>query len=378
MTRRVLHVITGFDAAGAERALGRVVGRMSPDRWQNLVLGLGPDGPAAEALRDHGVETVALGARSVLGSVRLGVRLAQAARGFRPELVHGWMYHGNLAATWAATATGPRPALIWGIRQGLYDLEQSPAGTRAAIRLGALFSSVPARILYNSAEAARQHERAGYRAAGTRIVRNGFDADAFERDADLRPRVRAALGLDRSDEVVILPARWHPVKDHGAFARAAGRLAARRPRARFLLCGHGIDEKNDELVRMLEREGARDRCLLLGERTDLADLFQAADLATLSSRGEAFPNALGEAMAAGLPCVGPAVGDVVDLIGDTGIVVPASDPDALAAGWEAVLSLDRSRRLDMGQSARERIRRRFSLDLAVAALEAVYHEVLGV
>lgn len=376
MRRRILHVVTGFDAAGTERFLARLAGRMPADRWLQRVVGLGPHGPAGTEIRGHGIDVEALGIRSWTGVPRAAFRLASTARAFRPDLVHGWMYHGNLGALWAARVAPSRPPLLWGVRQGLYDRNESPRRTRAAIRLGARLSGAPTRILYNSAAAARQHENAGFRAAATRIVPNGVDVDAFTRSPDTRAKVRAELGLAMDEEVLAFPARWHPVKDHRSFARAARGLMGRRPRARFVLFGRGIVAENAALEALLEEQGVRDRCLLLGERTDVADLLYAADVAILTSRGEAFPNALAEAMAAGVPCIGTSVGDTAELIGESGIVVAPRDTVAMCAAWDAVLSLDPPRREAMGRSARERIRHRFSLDRSVAELEAVYSEVL--
>jgi glycosyltransferase involved in cell wall biosynthesis len=74
--------------------------------------------------------------------------------------------------------------------------------------------------------------------------------------------------------------------------------------------------------------------MLLGERSDTSELLASLDVATLASLGEALPNAMLEAMAAGVPCVAPDVGEIAELIGTTGVVVPAGDVDALAAGWD--------------------------------------------
>jgi glycosyltransferase involved in cell wall biosynthesis len=65
--------------------------------------------------------------------------------------------------------------------------------------------------------------------------------------------------------------------------------------------------------------------------------FGALDIATSSSLSEAFPMAVGEAMACGTPCVVTDVGDSALIVGDTGKVVPADDPKSLAAAWEQLL-----------------------------------------
>jgi glycosyltransferase involved in cell wall biosynthesis len=372
MRRTILHVITGLGIGGAEMALARIVPRIDRDRFENVVVGLGPDGGAAESLRRSGIETIALGAGERSGPAGAALELARLARARRPDLVHGWMYHGNLAAILAATGR-----LVWGIRQALYDLDRSPRHTRLAIRLGAHLSFLPDRILYNAVEARRQHEAAGYRSAPARVLPNGYDVDAFAGGPDARDRARRDLGIDADAEVVGFVARFHPVKNHAGFLEAAARLASRRPRARFVAVGPGMLPENLELMRAVERSGIQSRVVLLGPRDDVRDLVHAFDIATLASHGEAFPNALAEAMAAGVPCVAPDVGDVARLFGDTGIVVPPGDPTALARGWDTLLALDPERRRALGAAARERIRNRFGIDAAVAGYESVYAEILG-
>lgn len=364
-------MITGLGAGGAETALARLAPRFDRDRWETVVVGLGPDGIAADALRRAGIETIALGVGTTRTAAGGAVALLRFARTRRPDLVHGWMYHGNLAAALAATGR-----LVWGIRQGLYDFADSPRSTRLAIRIGAALSFLPDRIVYNADEARRQHEAIGYRETGALLIPNGYDVAAFAGSPDARERIRAALGLSPEDEVVGFVARRHPVKNHEGFFEAASRIAARRPSVRFLLAGPGTDDPS--LLGLAERAGIAARVRLLGERGDVPDLLHAFDLATLASHGEAFPNALAEAMAAGVPCVATDVGEVRSLLGDTGLLVPPRDPGALAEGWEKLLALGLQGRRAMGAAARERVQARFGIDRAVAAYEGVYGEVLGI
>src|SRR5205823_8210436 len=138
-------------------------------------------------------------------------------------------------------------------------------------------------------------------------------------------------------------------KDHRTFLAAAARLAASEPRARFVLSGTGTEPANRELTDAIARLGLADRVVLLGERHDMPAFFAALDICALSSAyGEGCPNVLGEAMACGVPCVATDVGDSAAVIGDTGVVVPARDPAALAAGIERLIGLGAGGRQALG------------------------------
>lgn len=370
MTGRLMFVTSGLSRGGAEGFLTRLVEGLAARGHACAVVSLGKNDPLAAGLAAHGVEVDEVGS----GWTGALLSLRRRARAFRPDVVQGWMYRGNLGANLAAAAVRPRPALAWSVRQGLGDLDVSPRGTKLMVAWNARWSDRPFAIVYNAFEAARQHEGAGFEAARTRIIPNGIDVTGFAHDLEARRRMRAALGLGDDAFVVGMLARWHPVKNHRGFVQAAVAFSGPRPGARFVLAGSGVDPANVRLTAWLDEAGIRDRCVLLGERRDVPDLLAALDVATLASHAEALPNAILEGMAAGVPCVAPAVGDIPDLIGDTGFLARADDPASLAAGWESVAALSAAERRALGERARARAEARYGIDRAVEAFTELYAE----
>lgn len=175
-----------------------------------------------------------------------------------------------------------------------------------------------------------------------------------------------------------LAARHHPMKDHANFLQAAALTAARRPVARFVLAGVGVDAANAELGRAIAGLGLADRIYLLGERTDMPRFFQGLDIAVLSSAwGEGFPNVMGEAMACGVPCIATAVGDAPEITGQADWIVPPRDPNALAERLQGLIELGREGRVEQGRLARQRIVERYSLPAVVTQYEALYLRCLA-
>jgi glycosyltransferase involved in cell wall biosynthesis len=102
-------------------------------------------------------------------------------------------------------------------------------------------------------------------------------------------------------------------------------------------------------------------------------IYPAFDVLTQSSAyGEGLPNVVIEAMACGVPCVVTDVGDSRDVVGETGLVLPPRDPQALARGWEKVLS---ERPGTLGENARLRILERYSIERACMDYEALYERL---
>ena len=115
--------------------------------------------------------------------------------------------------------------------------------------------------------------------------------------------------------------------------------------------------------------------MLAGPRDDVPRLMAALDVATSSSLGEAFPIVLIEAMACGVPCVATDVGDSALIVADTGIVVPADDPGALAEAWEQLLGLPVAERQDLGRRARDRVVSNYSIDHIASRFWGLYREI---
>jgi glycosyltransferase involved in cell wall biosynthesis len=289
--------------------------------------------------------------------------LLRASRDFKPTVIQGWMYHGNLAAWLAARMQAPRPRLIWNIRQTLYGLHLEGRLTRWIIRLGAWLSATPERIIYNSVVSSQQHESAGYAGSGRMVIPNGFDLTAFFPDPAARLAVREEFGLAANARLIGHVARHHPMKGHLSMLKAAKLVVARYPDARFLLIGLNVSKDNPGLMAQIDALKLRNNVVLAGERKDMPRLVAAMDLALSASEwGEGFPNVIGEAMAAGVPCVVTDVGDSASIVGECGLVVPPGDSEALAAAICQMLAAEPGLRQQVGLDARARVSEKFSIE----------------
>lgn len=365
----IAHLITGLETGGAERMLARLVAGIDRRRFAPLVISVTDAGAIGPAITAAGVPLFTLGARRGVPDPRALWRLARILRRHRAEILQTWLYHADFLGL-IAHVMGQVPRLVWNLRA------TQSIGSAMVRRMLAWSSAIPDAVVVNSASGQRYHERLGYRPRAWVYLPNGFDTDALRPDPAARARQRAALGLAETDLAILLPARYHPTKDHETFLAAAVMLAARRPEARFFLAGPGTGPDSRALSGAIAACGAGDRVSRLGDRRDLDALYPAFDLVTLSSAlGEGFPNVLGEAMCCGIPCVATDSGDAASVIGDTGAVVPPRDPAALAAGWERLAALGPAGRAAQGARARERIVSRYALPAIIARYEALYEAI---
>jgi len=170
-------------------------------------------------------------------------------------------------------------------------------------------------------------------------------------------------------------ARLVPIKNHAVFLRAAKLVCGSLPAARFLIVGDGPERAR--LEALTEQLGLKGRVIFLGFRDDLPRIYADCDATALSSDNEGMPVALIESLAAATPAVATDVGETREVIrdGESGFVVPPSDPEALAG---ALLELLRSpeRAKQMGLAGRRHVYPRFSIERLAADTAGLFRSLL--
>jgi len=367
---RVLHLITTLQSGGAQAMLANlcrhagsrghiehIVVEMTANRAQDL-----------QRFEQSNLRLHSLG--MVRGRFSIGAlgRFVRLLRREHPDIVQTWLYHADLLGVIALPVL--RVPLVWNVRCSWH------VGIDALVpRLCALLSRLPTAVIVNSRAGEEVHRRLGYRARRWCLIGNGFDLDTFRPDPEARRRLRQDLGVDPAAELIGIVGRWDANKDYQTFLSAAGLLARTQPDAHFVLVGEGLVTDNAQLRQLIPRELPAGRVHFLGWRGDVAGVTAAFDLAACTSVGEGFPNAVGEAMAAGVPCVTTDVGDAAELVADPGLVVPPRSPEALAAAWSRLLALGPDALHALGTRARERISRYYAIDAIVGQYETLYEEL---
>jgi glycosyltransferase involved in cell wall biosynthesis len=370
-----MHVITTLGPAGAETMLCRIASGMDPNKFRNEVVSLTGILDLANRIEATGARVRTLGMKKGAPNPLLVMRLAQWIREAKPDVIHTWMYHANLIGAFAARLAGNVP-VAWSVHHSVLDARLDKRRTMWVNRASALLSNyLPAEIIFCSQASLRIHEELGYAAKKLALIPNGFDLDQAKHDPTARESVRAELGVPADTRFIGMVARFHPHKDHPNFVRAAQLLHQQMPDVHFLMCGMNVTWENGELVGQIDRAGIRERCHLLGARNDVPRLFSAVDIATSASRSEAFPIAIGEAMACETPCVVTDVGDCALIVGDTGEVVPPENPPALAERWQKLLEAGPETRRRLGIAARQRVQQHFALPAIVERYQELYSKL---
>lgn len=362
--KRVMHVISGLGEGGAERALTNLVLHKRPEKLPSLeqaVISLSGKGIYGPVLSRSGIEVTVFDSRRLISLFGIIIRLARLIRETRPDVVKCWMYHANLVGAAAVLLSRRRrfTRLYWGIRCSDMDVGQYTWSLAWARRLGAWLSSLPDLIVVNSFRGARVHADLGYRMSQMVVFDNGVDIDRFRPDDDHRSHWRQELNLPENAFVVGIVARVDPMKGYDTLQTALSRC----PGVRCIAVGSGTEN-----LRQSEQFTG------IGRRGNIEELLPAFDAVVSPSKfGEGWSNSIAEAMAAGVPVIATDVGDAARIVGDTGIIVPPDNVDALAEAIQALQS-DPERCQMLGTDARRRVVEHFALDDCAARYERLLLE----
>ncbi|MGI8715010.1 MAG: glycosyltransferase [Solirubrobacteraceae bacterium] len=354
VARHVADLFTGLRARGVDAML------CGPDAPTSLRGRLTPDDRQPLALQ----RAVAPGRDS--GAVR---DLARIVARLRPDAVHAHSSKAGAVARVARLAHPRTPVLYTPhgyAMAGFFERGLERTAYREAERgLGLLTSRVVA-VCESEARLARTVTAARH----VRVVHNGIDPPGAG-EADAR-----VTTLRQRGPVVCTVAQLRPGKGIETLIDAWPGVRIRHPAAQLAIAGDGV------LRAALERRASTldvgDSVHFLGEHPDPIAVLRAADIFALASWAEAFPYAILEAMALGLPIVASDVGGIGEAIvsGANGMLIPPRQAHVLGAALTQ-LAGDPEQRRRLGAAALDSVTRRFSISAMVSGTLAVYEEATG-
>jgi glycosyltransferase involved in cell wall biosynthesis len=182
--------------------------------------------------------------------------------------------------------------------------------------------------------------------------------------------------VSSGEKLVLAVGRLSKEKSFTDLVLAIRHLRERRPELAVRLVIVGEGREREAIEESIRREGLQQQVSLVGHVQDVRPYYRAADLLAISSLSEGSPNALLEAMAAGVPVVATAIGGIPEIVTDqeTALLVRPHDPASLALAIEALL-VDPVRAEKIASRARDLIRRRYSPLSRTRSLVQLYQQV---
>ena len=291
------------------------------------------------------------------------------------------IFHTNTACLWTPglVATIKSKPHIWQVM----ELVEKPQLVRWAMsKMTSIFST----RVYCISDAVRRHFLQGNAryAAKFKTLYHGVDQAEYDPDATGDLTIREDFGISDNGIVILYAGRFSEWKGQDVMAAAAKLLCDRGLARRFDMhfiflgsCFPGYEQCQADLAAALGQLTEPARVHMKGFQRNLPDWIRASDIFVLpSKRPEPNATVLIAAMTMGLPCIGTNIGGTIETIdqGETGLLVPPDDPEAIANAIAALAS-DPSLRESMGCKGRIRARELFSIGNYCCTITAAYDAV---
>ena len=359
---RVMQLVLTLSPGGTERLVLELCRRLAND-VDTVVCCLDEPGEWAAEVTQLNIPVISL-ARQPGFHPSLSVRLGEALTAHRIEVVHCHHYSPYVYGVLAAVLH-PSVRVVFTEHGRLHG-----AGISTKRRLiNPVLSRWPARIYAVSGALKQDMVKEGFPDKAIEVLYNGIELGARPRPGD-RTAMRASLGIRPDALVVGTVARLDPVKNLAALLEARAILGTRFPAAQVVIAGDGPERQ--ALVERAHALGIGEVTHFTGYRTDVRALMAAFDIYVNCSTYEGVSLTILEAMATALPVVAAAVGGNPEVVVDqeTGLLVGVR-PQAFASAI-ATLAANPARREAMGDAARWRVKRHFTIERMVDDYAAAY------
>jgi glycosyltransferase involved in cell wall biosynthesis len=372
--KRIAHVLPFAAVGGTEHATLRIARAVDPSRFTSIALHV----PGADAVRalftGAGVpctvyEPAVPSYRYAAQYVAASLRIARELKRQRVDLVHCAdllaAHHAGLAG-WLA-----RIPVLCHIRNRFDAISRRDCSFLWPVR----------RFVFVSRNTWRQFSCPVAPSRGV-VVYDGIDVSPSANGAP-GVEVRGELGIPADAPLVGMIARVAAQKDYPTLAKAAARVLAEEPGARFVVVGDHSSEANQQhfvfVRKVLDDCGVGHAFVFTGQRTDIARLLRAFDLFVLSTHWEGLPLVILEAMSQATPVIATDVDGIPEIVthGETGLLFPHEDDRQLAADILSLLR-DRDRAEGLGRAAQRLVQAQFTTRQFAASMNDVYSRLLGV
>ncbi|HEX5246705.1 MAG TPA: glycosyltransferase [Gaiellaceae bacterium] len=355
---KIVHLVIGGDVAGGQIVALRLA-RASRAHGHDASFVSPSGGAFVELARGEGfdVDVVALGGAFDVPSL---VRLARLLRSRQADVLHTHAHFSvNVLGRLAGRIAGARVVAHMHIENAF----RTGRGRRAQVLLDNATVRLCAAVVAVSDATRESLSRQGYPARRLITIHNGIEP----------PEPVEPMRLADAPTVIEV-ARLADSKGQRRLIQALARLARRD--VVVVLVGRDLESGGcyeSELKRIAEDEGVSDRVIFAGYRDDVAALLAGCDIVCLPSEIEGLPLALLEAMARGRPVVATAVGGTPELVvdGETGVLVPPGDVDALVRALDGLLA-DPALARALGEAGRRRVAESFRADVLAERVLRLY------
>lgn len=368
---KVVHLISDLGQGGTQTMLYRIIKYQHNKNIQQSVINYTGDNYFEKELKKMGISVIRFSLRK--NPFKTILEIWKMIRD--TDILCCWMYHSNLLGYILGSFIGAKK-IIWNIRHSTIDSKYDKITTIfinficAKLSYGRRVNT----IVYNGEAARKNHEVFGYNSEKGIILENGCDPDEFKKNENASKNLKRELSIHEDKIIILSVTRYYPIKDVPTFIKVFSILHKKNDKYVAVVCGRNMDEKNPELVDLCNEHKIKvgSDIYLLGLREDVPYLMAGCDIFILHSVGEAFPNALLQAMMSECLCITTDVGNARNIINNEYLVVMPEDVMAIVEKVEWLLQLNDSEKKELRNKNRQFVLQQYNIYDVVQKYESLY------
>ena len=377
---KIVYFVGGFSSGGTERHLSLTLPELQNRGWDITVFMFGNDGPMSIPIKNAGIEIIKIKSITWCGIPKIGGFIAllsqvfysfKAIKAVNPAMIHSYLGIPTIIAGLVKIFLSHKIHIVSKRNQ----LSRPDAFYKESV-LEAWVMKRADIVMGHSAEVIQELRSIGIKDSKLKLVHNGINTSKYTKEEKLRKLRRKQLGWD-GKRIFILVANLIPYKGHEFLFRALKDFSEEEKNNnnwRVIMAGQGSDYFQKHLQTLTEQYNIQDNIEFLGQVHNIKPLLEAADVGLLLSTHEGFSNAILEYMASALPTIATNVGGNKDSIidGQTGYLISYNDISSLVEKMNLFIS-EPNKCITMGQKAKEKAIRDFSISASIDGYEAIYH-----
>lgn len=364
--KKILHIISGIGAGGAERVLYKI---LSKDKKNNhYVISLKKKNFIKTPYDFNKFNVIYLNLSELNFLIKF-FTLINHIKKINPNVVQTWMYHADFFGGLASKIAGIKK-IFWNIRNSNLD-KKTKIFTKIILKTNSYLSYfIPNKIISCSYVSAKIHITLGFK-NNFILIPNGIEKKK-------KFNFKNILSSKQNNFIITYVGRWHPQKDFKTLFNSLKMLkyTFRKNNWKILMAGNGLDENNLELYNLIRVNNLQTKVKLLGQIKKVERLYAISDLNVLSSSyGEAFPNVILEAMSSGVPCVATNVGETKHIISNYGWCVKIKDTYKFAKSMSDAINLKKNLKLwnNLKLNCEFSVNQRFGLDKMILKYDNLWN-----
>jgi len=373
LKKKICFVINKPSVGGAELFLLKLITKIKDD-FDCYIIFLSENGELLEEFKIVTKKLFILDLRINLLSVFTNhKKIVKIFGEIKPDVVHTWLYISDIFGGCAAFISGV-PKIFWSIRQSNISYSQNKLHTFLLSRISGILSCIiPDKIVSCSEVAKNIHIRkAFYKSSKILVIPNGYDLDYLKFDDHKRQIFRDELQVKKTQFIIGIIGRYDIQKGFDNFIKIAHLITQNISNIQFVLVGPGCTNDNIDLINLMKEYSFGTKFILLGARSDIRPVLCGLDLLIIPSRGEAFPNILGEAMSLGTMVLTTNVGEIPIILKDIQKTFSPGSNHEMADEAKRIIKMNKSESEKHSTKLRNRIEEKYSINQVVNDYKKLY------